>query len=155
MKVATSSRVEKAADFVFTRSPSSDWFRHCQAVGTAIFDSESAQVVGWLHDVVADGIATLPELVELFDLTEEEGTALGLLTRDPDDTYDEYIHRLKRNDLARVVKFADLRDNIRRCSEEIATKYSLLGRYVGAWTILAHYVNKLSKKGGVDGFELN
>ena len=77
--------------------------------------SEEARVVAVLHDVVEDSEATFEDLAAL-GLSEEALAALRLLTHHDDDgseaNYFAYVARVKANPLARVVKLADLADNL-------------------------------------------
>jgi (p)ppGpp synthase/HD superfamily hydrolase len=81
----------------------------------AAMTSEEARVVAVLHDVVEDSEATFEDLAAL-GLSEEALAALRLLTHHDDDgseaNYFAYVARIKANPLARVVKLADLADNL-------------------------------------------
>lgn len=121
---------------------------HAKAVYTRIKESdypESYAVVALLHDSLEDGYATKRELIDWLNVSETELVALDLLTRRADQDYVEYIHALKRNDMARAVKYADLYVNVKRCVDDLDSYYSLAGRYIGAWSILKHYEHKLNK----------
>jgi hypothetical protein len=77
----------------------------------------SAQIVAALHDVIEDtDVDPRPQLAPV------ERDALALLTREPDQTYAQYIQRLADapgypGALARRVKEADMVDNLRRSLE--------------------------------------
>lgn len=121
---------------------------HAKAVYTRIKESdypESYAIVALLHDSLEDGYATKRELIAWLGVSESELVALDFLTRRADQDYVEYIHALKRNDIARAVKYADLYVNIKRCIDDLDSRYSLAGRYIGAWSILKHYEHKLNK----------
>ena len=84
---------------------------------------EEARVVAALHDVVEDSDMTAEELARL-GVSEVEVEAVNLLTHDDDEPYEEYIERLATADgeagrLARVVKLADLHDNLGRTRPEM------------------------------------
>ena len=85
---------------------------------------EDARAVGVLHDVVEDSDVTLDDLVRL-GLSEVEVEAVKLLTHDDDDDpYADYIERVATADgeagrLARIVKLADVRDNLGRTRPEM------------------------------------
>jgi len=68
-------------------------------------------VVALLHDVVEDSKVTFSDL-EKMGMTEEELEALDCLTRGGMQEYEDYIGMIKKNAIARVVKLADLEDNI-------------------------------------------
>lgn len=76
---------------------------HCQ--------SFSAQAAGYLHDILEDTETGVEDLVQA-GMPLIVITAVELLTRTPDETYHEYIERLKPNPIAREVKLADLHDNL-------------------------------------------
>ena len=71
-----------------------------------------AQQVGVLHDVVEDTTVTVEEL-SAAGLSQTVTQAVALVTHDKQENYEEYIIRLKPNDIARAVKLADLFDNSR------------------------------------------
>jgi (p)ppGpp synthase/HD superfamily hydrolase len=77
-----------------------------------------ARVVAALHDVLEDSDLTVVDLGAA-GLGQAELWAVILVTRREDDPYDEYIERIAEAEgeagrLARVVKLADLRDNLSR-----------------------------------------
>ncbi len=67
------------------------------------------QVVGVLHDVVEDCGVSLDEISVRFG--EPVAAALDALSRREGESYDDFIERCGANDLARSVKWADIRDN--------------------------------------------
>lgn len=70
----------------------------------------SGYTVGMLHDVLEDTPLMLDELIEMgfpSDITD----AVFALTRQEGESWDNYLARVKKNDLARVVKLCDLTDN--------------------------------------------
>lgn len=73
--------------------------------------SRVAQVVAVLHDVLEDTPVTLSAL-------EERGfvrpvlDALDCLRHRPGEAYEDYIHRVAADPIAREVKLSDLRDNL-------------------------------------------
>lgn len=75
-----------------------------------------AMVVAALHDVVEDGYSGnhlfgLKKIDFAFPPTVVD--AVNALTRDYDESYDDYIARVAANRIARIVKQADLIDNLR------------------------------------------
>lgn len=85
------------------------------------FQDEHLQVVAVLHDVIEDGRMTYEDVKTHFfsDVAE----AVSALTRSKAETYMEYIMRLKGNDVARKVKIADIRDNLRPGAEQLRRRY--------------------------------
>ena len=75
---------------------------------------ERAQVVALLHDVVEDCPVDWPmeRVVEFCHLGPAELAALQAITKKPRERYRIYLDRVDRNQLARIVKLADLRDNM-------------------------------------------
>lgn len=73
-------------------------------------DDEYAVCVALLHDVVEDTSVTIEKL-EACGFPDEIVDAVDLLTYRNDRPYIEYIELLKKNELARKVKLADLKHN--------------------------------------------
>ena len=72
-------------------------------------DTEIECVVALLHDVVEDSNVTFDDLekefpVEVIDL-------LKLLTRDKNDSYMDYIKKIKNNEVAKKIKILDILHN--------------------------------------------
>ena len=83
-----------------------------------------AERVAWLHDILEDTDTQIEHLADLF--WPEVVYAVVVLTRQPEETYLKYILRIitSRNALARAVKLADLRDNLRDgCPAALAKRY--------------------------------
>lgn len=72
-------------------------------------DTPEAIVVAWLHDVIEDTGMTLAGLRQL-GFSAEVVAAVDALTRRPGEG-DNYYHRVAADDLATVVKLADIWDN--------------------------------------------
>lgn len=101
-------------------------------------DTEEEMMTAVLHDVVEDTDYTLADLRDL-DLPEAVVQAVGLLTHDKKATsYDEYVRRLKPDDIARKVKMADLEHNmdVRRLHEVREKDAARLEKYRKAWAYL-------------------
>ena len=94
--------------------------------------NDSARIAAVLHDVVEDSD------IELADLKREGFSpvvveAVDCLTRREDETYAEYIGRVRRSGThAVLIKIADLRDNLGRPGGD-----SLKPRYTKALAALA------------------
>ncbi len=72
-------------------------------------------MVGVLHDVFEDTDITFETFVDQFEPEDEVLHALKSLTRQEHETYVEFINRIMRgNHVARVVKEADIIDNLSR-----------------------------------------
>lgn len=74
-------------------------------------DTEDLICVALLHDVLEDSHLTRKDL-RIRGFKEEVIEAVELLTKSDKDTYDEYIHKLKSNELAKKVKVEDLKHNM-------------------------------------------
>ena len=97
---------------------------HVERVAAAVPDE--AKVVATLHDVVEDADVTLEELVAK-GLGPVEAEAVALLTRDPAEEYADLIERIitapgESGRLARLVKEADIRDNLGRGTGALRSK---------------------------------
>lgn len=90
------------------------------------------KIVAILHDVVEDTDITFEDLVT-YGFPSTIIDALKYLTRDKSIKYFDYIEKIKENDLARKVKLADLKDNMRD-----GCPPSLLERYKKAYVILTY-----------------
>jgi (p)ppGpp synthase/HD superfamily hydrolase len=69
------------------------------------------KIVAVLHDVVEDTNVTVSDLVDE-GFSMDVYVAVSLLTHNKHNSYEEYINRIKWNDIARNVKIADMKDNI-------------------------------------------
>lgn len=82
------------------------------------FSIESEMIVAVLHDVVEDTDITLDDLKKqgFSDLVVD---AIGCLSKQDDESYEDFIKRIYVNDLAKKVKIVDIKDNLdlRRLSE--------------------------------------
>jgi (p)ppGpp synthase/HD superfamily hydrolase len=90
-----------------------------------------------LHDVLEDTQYTLLDLQQA-GYPQRVLEALDCLTRRENETYEEFIERVKTNPLARKVKIADLEDNmdIRRISDPQEKDMERLKKYRRAWSDL-------------------
>ena len=67
------------------------------------------QVVAWLHDTVEDTGLTLREIENTFG--PETAAAVDAISRRPGEEWEDYLRRVKQNEVARKVKISDLIDN--------------------------------------------
>lgn len=120
---SSDARESRARDLVsslydgLTDSHETPMFEHMKRVAENC--PPRTKVLGWLHDVVEDGLFPLGELEREISLSADESEALELLTRNPSTDYASYINRLATSRrpagvLAREVKIADLRANLDR-----------------------------------------
>ena len=100
--------------------------------------TEAEMIAGVLHDVVEDSEWTLEQLREQ-GFSEEILKAVECLTHKEGEDYENYIERVKANDIARKVKLADLEDNmnIRRISSDLTERdLKRLEKYHKVWRVL-------------------
>lgn len=86
-----------------------DYIKHPETVASFVATDEE-KAVAYLHDVIEDTSLTLLDL-------KKEGFskniigAVDILTKKKGQDYQSYLNLVKKNELARVVKLADLRHN--------------------------------------------
>lgn len=68
-------------------------------------------IIAILHDVVEDSSFTL-EYLRKNGFTKDIVEAIDALSKKEDESYEKFIKRVKKNELATIVKLADLKDNI-------------------------------------------
>lgn len=85
------------------------------------FSDEVLQVIAVLHDLVEDTDTTLSDLDARFP--QAVVNAVEALTRRSEESYKEFIDRVARNPNARLVKIADIRDNLRPGAEHLRLRY--------------------------------
>ena len=71
---------------------------------------ESYQIAGLFHDLIEDTDTTYEEILKLSN--EEIANAVKLVTKEKGYKMEEYIERISKNDMARMVKLADRLHNI-------------------------------------------
>lgn len=93
-------------------------------------ESMEEKIVAVLHDVIEDSEVTLEELRGL-GFSEEILTAIHLLTRSTEDSYEEFIEKTIMNRTARNVKIADIKENmnISRIKNPTQEDYNRLEKY--------------------------
>ena len=98
---AHSNQVDKAEIDYFTG--------HIKTVLSTV-NSNKEKIVAYLHDKVEDTDITIDSIYEVFG--EEIGGAVEAITKPRKLDYTKYIEQIKANELARVVKIADLKYNM-------------------------------------------
>ena len=71
---------------------------------------EKCVTVALLHDIIEDTPTTLDDLRD-YGFPEDVIAAIALMTHGEDIPYLDYVAEIKKNELARAVKLADLRHN--------------------------------------------
>ncbi len=75
------------------------------------FEKEEQQIVAVLHDVLEDTEIS-EEYLQSVGFHKNIIEAVVCLTKKQCENYFDYIERVKQNDIARMVKLADLQDNM-------------------------------------------
>ena len=110
-------------------------FAHVERVADAV--PEDLRAIAYLHDVLERSETTAGDL-RSYGLAEAERAALELLTRDDDESYEQYVERIAAapgcgGKLARRVKLADLNDHLRqRAVSPTAPDYAWARRRIQA-----------------------
>lgn len=86
-----------------------DYIQHPLYVASQV-KTEQEKSVALLHDVLEDSDITAADLLA-YGLSNEVVTAVQTLTKKKGQSYQDYLEKVKSNDLARVVKLADLKHN--------------------------------------------
>lgn len=98
----------------------------------------------FLHDIIEDTMFTADDLINN-EIPYEVAELVHLLTRKRDITYFEYIELISKNQLATIVKLADIKHNLdlRRFNDnKDEINQSLIKRYTKASNILYKSLNK-------------
>jgi (p)ppGpp synthase/HD superfamily hydrolase len=92
------------------------------------------KIVGVLHDVIEDTSWTLEQL-RAEGFSEEIVEGVDAMSRRDNESYDEYLSRVEKNDIATRVKINDLTDNmdIRRWNEVPYHELARLQKYQKAY----------------------
>lgn len=85
------------------------YIKHPETVASFVTTDEE-KIVAYLHDVIEDTNVTLKEL-KTYGFSEAILEAIDIITKKKRQTYQNYLKLVKTNELARIVKLADLRHN--------------------------------------------
>lgn len=118
------SLARKAHEGHFRRDGVTPYITHPEAVAKSLFgESDDVIAAAWLHDVLEDTDVTQ-------DALKKAGIpwwvidSVWLLTRDEGESYDEYLHWIMQDEIARKVKVADIKHNLSDApSEKQIVKY--------------------------------
>lgn len=106
--------LRRAEEFVRSRLPKAT-FRHSVRVAERLGrqgECEAVVLAGLLHDVVEDGDIGLGRIRHMFGARVAE--AVDAVSRRDGETYSAFIHRAAAHPDGRIVKQADVRDNLAR-----------------------------------------
>lgn len=101
--------VAKKAHFGQTDRAGIDYIKHPETVASFVTTDEE-KAVAYLHDVIEDTSLTLLDL-EKEGFSKKIIEAVDILTKKEEQDYQSYLKLVKTNELARIVKLADLRHN--------------------------------------------
>lgn len=87
--------------------------------------TEKQKIVALLHDVVEDNDRYSFDYFSELGFSPDIVEALDAITHRKDENYEEYIERVKANELARVVKIQDLRHNLDLTRLKVITEKDL------------------------------
>lgn len=86
-----------------------DYIKHPETVANLV-QTDEQKIVAYLHDVVEDTALTLDDLMR-HGFPNRIISAVDALTKKDGQSYQSYLELVKSNDLAKVVKLADLKHN--------------------------------------------
>ena len=109
-----------------------DYIQHPLYVASQV-KTEQEKAVALLHDVIEDSDVTADDLLAS-GLSNEVVTAVQTLTKKKGQSYQDYLEKVKSNNLARVVKLADLKHNsdLSRLKTVSNTDYERVKKYKNA-----------------------
>lgn len=115
------------------------YMEHIEAVVAGV-NGPKAKIAAYLHDVLEDTEITAEDL-KSEGFTDEIIEAVKALTRNNDETYEEFIKRAGCNPIAREVKLADLANNMNlsRIPEPTEKDFKRIEKYRKA----SEYLNRL------------
>ena len=109
-----------------------DYIQHPLYVASQV-KTEQEKAIALLHDVLEDSDITAADLLA-YGLSNEVVTAVQTLTKKKGQSYQDYLEKVKSNNLARVVKLADLKHNsdLSRLKTVSNTDYERVKKYKNA-----------------------
>ena len=109
-----------------------DYIQHPLYVASQV-KTEQEKAVALLHDVLEDSDITAADLLA-YGLSNEVVAAVQTLTKKKGQSYQDYLEKVKSNNLARVVKLADLKHNsdLSRLKSVTNTDYDRVEKYKNA-----------------------
>ena len=109
-----------------------DYIQHPLYVASQV-KTEQEKAIALLHDVLEDSDITVADLLA-YGLSNKVVTAVQTLTKKKGQSYQDYLEKVKSNNLARVVKLADLKHNsdLSRLKTVSNTDYERVKKYKNA-----------------------
>lgn len=114
----------------------SDWFDYGKTSLSMFY--HKAYVVALLHDILEDTDTTEQELRDLGCDDEIINAIIAITRRDDEQYYFDFIERVKKNDIAKLVKIRDLENNmdIKRLNKFSDYEQKRLKKYWYCWKYL-------------------
>ena len=94
----------------FRRDGKTPYINHPRDVVSRVDDID-AKIVAWLHDILEDTDVTEEDLYDS-GFTYPQIHAIKLLTKQPGQSYDDYLDHITTSNIARRVKIADMQSNL-------------------------------------------
>lgn len=88
------------------------------------FRTEDEMIVAVMHDVIEDSNTTSNDLIN-FGFSTTIVKAINCLTRMKNESYDDFISNLSKNDLATRIKVEDIKDNLDLTRLDVVTDRDL------------------------------
>lgn len=115
-----------------------DYIEHPKRVASH-FSTPESQIIAWLHDTLEDTKDKISLLQRLHkEFSDDIVYVLSVLTKDEEETYLNYILRIKDVNQAKIIKIADLHDNLQKLPNG-----SLRDKY-----LMALYILETKSEGG-------
>lgn len=109
-----------------------------------IIDYDRAAIVAYLHDILEDTDCTIEELREAGCDDIMIDAVLAITRKEDEDSYSDFIKRVKKNPIARLVKTFDLEDNMDIKRLEKVGDYELkrLQKYWYSWRYITDKISE-------------
>jgi (p)ppGpp synthase/HD superfamily hydrolase len=113
-----------------------DYITHPTRVAAKFAGDHDLLSISYMHDVLEDSTVTEEELRKLFPSHIVD--AVVALTKKEGQPYEEYLKKVKANEMALAVKLADVEDNVSRLDQltDLETRERLTEKYQNALTVL-------------------
>jgi len=105
-----------------------DYIEHPKRV-VSHFSTPESQIIAWLHDVLEDSDLTSNDLFNR-GIDTELVRMIVILTRDKSESYLNYILRIKQFHQAKIIKIADLQDNLEKLPNGSLRDKYLMALYI-------------------------
>jgi (p)ppGpp synthase/HD superfamily hydrolase len=123
--LAKAEQIARAVHYLQTEEATGDpYIEHVKRV-VGLVEGNDAKAVAWLHDVIEDSLIESGDLIRA-GMPETIVAAVCRLTRPSHVPYTEYVEAIRRcgDELALMVKIADLRDHLRpNCPVSLRRRY--------------------------------